>query len=194
MLLSNNYCAVTLHPLVWRGLFWIWNVRGESAVWTVMMMMQEHGLAVQDITLLIDYTCVIYNCHIYIYIYIYAVTLKHLFCNYLMCIHFLNSFCIEMLYMGFVQMTSDIDIHLLLQKYIVLWLIIKYIFIIIYYFIAPRVLAKDVLHSSYYRKEGRNLKKWLRNARWSCLSLGTVTIEVGSPCVQLSTMWWWRIG
>jgi hypothetical protein len=60
--------------------------------------------------------------------------------------------------MGFVQMANDIDIHLLLQKNIVLWLIIKYIFVIIYYFIAPRILAKDVLHYRC-RKEGKNRKK-----------------------------------
>ena len=62
-------------------------------------------------------------------------------------------------------MTSDIDIHLLLQKNIVSWLIIKYIFIKIYCFIAPLILAQDFLHSSHYRKGGRNLKKWLKNAK-----------------------------
>jgi len=91
-------------------------------------------------------------------------------------------------------MTSDIDIHLLLQKNIVSWLIIKYIFIKIYCFIAPLILAQDFLHSSHYRKGGRNLKKWLKNAKWSCLPWGSGNIEVGSPCVQLSTMLWWRIG
>jgi hypothetical protein len=65
--------------------------------------------------------------------------------------------------MGFVQMTSDIDIHLILQESIVSWLIIKHIFLIIYYFIAPRVLVKGVLHSIYYSKEGGNLKKWFTN-------------------------------
>jgi len=68
--------------------------------------------------------------------------MKHLFCNYLICIRFLNIFCIEILYMGFVQMTSDIDILLLLQKNIVLWLIIKYTFIIIYFFFGAPYTGK----------------------------------------------------
>jgi len=58
-------------------------------------MIQEHGLAVQDITLLADYTCdFIIVIYIYIYVYmcvcvcIYAVNLKYLFCNDLMCIQF----------------------------------------------------------------------------------------------------------
>ena len=60
-------------------------------------------------------------------------------------------------------MTSDIDIHLLLQKNVMSWLIIKCIFIKIHYFNCVPMLGKDIPHSSYSRNKGESLKKWLRD-------------------------------